>query len=189
VPTQAERRALTAQVLRRSARRLFAHKGFERVSVDDLAADAGVTRGALYHHFESKERLFEVVFEEVARELAEGARRAAAPYEGALEQLRAGSRAFIDLAAQDPDSRIALVEAPTVLGPTRCRELEEAHFLALVRSSVHRLRPAAGDPENALLSRALGAALCELGAQAARAPGDLPVVQAATDALVAGLGA
>jgi len=187
MPTQAERRALTAQALRRSARRLFAHSGFGHVSVDDVAADAGVTRGAFYHHFASKERLFEVIFDEVARSLANRVRRAAAAHRDPLEQLRAGSRTFIDLAAHDPESRIVLLEAPAALGLDRYHELDEKHFLGLVRSSIDGLRPSAAGPENALLARAVGVAVCELAAHAARIPSDLPMAQAGAAALLSGL--
>ena len=65
MPTQAERSATTTKSLRQAARRLFGRRGFESVSVDDIAAAAGVTRGAFYHHYDSKEELFEVVFVEI----------------------------------------------------------------------------------------------------------------------------
>ena len=66
--TQAERRAATRAALLSAARPLFAERGYEAVSSEEIVAAAGVTRGALYHHFDGKRGLFAAVFEEVESE-------------------------------------------------------------------------------------------------------------------------
>jgi AcrR family transcriptional regulator len=188
VPTQAERSATTTKGLRQAARRLFGRRGFEFVSVDDIAAAAGVTRGAFYHHYDSKEELFEVVFIEIQTMLVDQVRRAAAACSDPLDQLRVGMDTFIEAASQPRNSRIALIDGPAVLGPTRYRELDEAAFLGLVISSVSRLRPATAKLENALVARALAAAMCELATHASRHPADRDTARAVArdmlDALV-----
>jgi len=186
VATQAERRASTSGALCRAARQLFAQNGFEAASVDGIAAAAGVTRGAFYHHFSHKEALFEAVFEDVESELVTAVRRAAAPHADPLEQLRAGGEAFIEMASDPRFSRIALVDAPAVLGPDRYRQIEEAHFLGLTGSSLARLRPERTPAENALAARALMAALCALAIHAAAHPTDLPVAQCVVRDLLRG---
>ena len=54
----AEHRRLTKQKIVRSARRLFNRRGFDTVSIDDVMADAGLTRGSFYSYFESKGDLY-----------------------------------------------------------------------------------------------------------------------------------
>src|SRR5258706_6256167 len=60
---QEERRAATRGAVMRAAQKLFESKGFSATTMDEIAAAAGVAKGAVYHHFPSKEELFEAVFE------------------------------------------------------------------------------------------------------------------------------
>jgi len=188
VPTQAERSAATIKRLRRAARELFGRRGFEAVSVDDIASAARVTRGAFYHHFESKEALFESVFVEVQSTLVDHVRAAARQHRDPLEQLRAGTDAFIDAASRPAASRIALIDGPAVLGPSRYRELEEAAFVGLVRSSVDRLQTTSPPFEQALIAHALSAAVCELATHAATRRDDRQVAKSVAGIVVDALG-
>src|SRR5437763_8493794 len=83
------------------ARALFADRGYAGVGTEEIVRAAGVTRGALYHHFDGKEDLFRAVYEDLERELVEriaaGAMSAADP----LEALAGGAEAFLD-ACEDP---------------------------------------------------------------------------------------
>lgn len=168
--TQTERRSATTKALRRAARKLFGRRGFDSVSIDDVADAAGVTRGALYHYYASKEQLFEAVFEEVELALVERVLRATLAETDPLEQLRAGCEEFIDATADRQISRIALIDAPLVLGWARYREVDERNFLTLVRQAVDAIRGTKQPNENAMLSRALFGALCELALRAATNP-------------------
>src|SRR6516165_6391288 len=67
--TQAERRSATIAAILASARSLFRTRGFEATSIDDIAEGAGVAKGAVYHHFESKEAIFTQVLEAVQAEI------------------------------------------------------------------------------------------------------------------------
>ena len=69
--TQAERSEATRDALIAAARRLFAERGYDGVGTEEIVRAAGVTRGALYHHFGGKRELFEAVYEQIEAELAE----------------------------------------------------------------------------------------------------------------------
>jgi AcrR family transcriptional regulator len=113
---------------------MFAERGYEDTSIEAVLREAGVSRGSLYHHFASKEALFEAVAEEV--ETSTGAKTAAAA-SGAtspVDALRAGFLAWIRLAGDPVVQRILLIDGPAVLGWDRWRAMEERHALGLVRS-------------------------------------------------------
>jgi AcrR family transcriptional regulator len=92
---------------------------------------AGVTRGALYHHFAGKEDLFRAVFEDVEREVTERVARVAATNTDPLDALRRGCQEFLDAALDPAVQRIVLVDAPAVLGWSAWRELEARYGLGL----------------------------------------------------------
>jgi AcrR family transcriptional regulator len=186
VPTQSQRTAATTGALRRAAQRLFARHGFDGVAVDDIATAAGVTRGAFYHHYDSKEALFEVVFNQIETMLVDAVRAAAAPSSDPLEQLRLGVDRYLELASDRRYSRIVLVDAPAVLGQARYQRAEEAHFLGLVTHSMAALQPAASAGEHTLAARALLAAVCELAGHAAEHRADLGLARSLARALIDG---
>lgn len=143
--TQASRRAATRAALLDAARQLFAERGFAGAGREEIVARAGVTRGALYHHFASKEALFQAVYEQVEDELtAEVAAAALAVGDDAMAQLRAGSLAFLDAAARPDVRRIVLLDAPSVLPVEVRRQLSERYGLGLVRESLRTVM-ASGD--------------------------------------------
>jgi AcrR family transcriptional regulator len=133
--TQAQRTAATRGALIEAGRMLFTARGFADVSAEEIVQAAGVTRGALYHHFEDKKGLFAAVFETIEGEtiarIGTGASAGAAG-SGALEQLRAGARTWLEICREPEVHRIALIEAPAVLGWQRWREIGDRYSLALV---------------------------------------------------------
>jgi AcrR family transcriptional regulator len=136
--SQAERSEATRRALVSAARPLFAERGFAGVGAEEIVRAAGVTRGALYHHFDGKAGLFEAVYEEVEVELAEriatGALQAgsAAP----LEAMRNGAAMFLRACTEPEVQRIALIDGPSVLGWDRWREIGAAHGLGLIEASL-----------------------------------------------------
>ncbi|HEX4186905.1 MAG TPA: TetR/AcrR family transcriptional regulator [Solirubrobacteraceae bacterium] len=130
--SEATRAALIA-----TARALFAERGYAEVGTEEIVRAAGVTRGALYHHFAGKRDLFEAVYEEVERQLVE--RIAASAISSAsdpLQALKAGAEAFLD-ACEDPAvQQIALLDAPSVLGWERWREIGLRYGFGLVQATV-----------------------------------------------------
>jgi AcrR family transcriptional regulator len=130
--TQAERSAATKDALISSARELFAERGFAGAGREDIVERAGVTRGALHHHFGGKEGLFLAVVESVHREMFERIATAAMSATDPMDQLRRGCAAFLDSAMDPAVRRIVLLDAPAVLGWHARREIDVAHALGLV---------------------------------------------------------
>ena len=133
--SQAERSATTRAALVRAARELFARDGYAATGREAIVERAGVTRGALYHHFADKEALFQAVFEEIEAEvMAHSAEAAmAVPPDDPLGQLRAGSLAYLDIALDPAVQRVCLLDAPAVLSPAIRQEVLEASAVGLVR--------------------------------------------------------
>jgi AcrR family transcriptional regulator len=134
--TQAERSAATRGALVAAARRLFAERGYAAVGTPEVAAAAGVTRGALYHQFADKADLFLAVYEQVEQEVTAriGELVAAAGARDPLAALTAGAEAFLDLCAEPEITRIALLEAPAVLGWETWRAIGLKYGLGLTEA-------------------------------------------------------
>ena len=134
---KAQQSEATRGALLAAARELFALRGYAAVATEEIVQAAGVTRGALYHHFAGKLELFEAVYEDVERELVERIAQAAmAAASDPLAALHAGAQAFLD-ACEDPAvQRIALVDAPSVLGWERWREIGLRYGFGLVQATV-----------------------------------------------------
>ena len=134
--TQAQRRAATRGALLAAARSLFAEQGFSATGREQIAERAGVTRGALYHHFASKEDLFLAVYEAAETDLLAAVMLAASVSNDPVEQLRLGALAFLDAATTLEVRRVVLLDAPSVLAPDVRRELAERYGLGLVREAL-----------------------------------------------------
>ena len=134
--TQAERAAETRDALIAAARPLFAAQGFAEAALESIVRAAGLTRGALYHHFADKTELFAAVFEQVEGEVAAqmGEAIAASGQTDPVEVMRLGAGFWLD-ACSDPEvQRIVLVDAPAVLGWTRWTEIGNRYNVGLVRA-------------------------------------------------------
>jgi AcrR family transcriptional regulator len=136
--TQAERTEATRAALIAAARPLFAKRGYAGVGTEEIARAAGVTRGALYHHFDGKRELFEAVYERIEVELAE--RIAAGALEAnassPLAAMKAGAEMFL-LASTEPETQqIVLLDGPSVLGWDRWREIAGEHGLGLIEATL-----------------------------------------------------
>jgi AcrR family transcriptional regulator len=131
---RADHAADTRRALVTSARRLFGQRGYAATSLDDICDRAGVTKGALYHHFRNKEDLFVEALEQVEEDLVRAGAADVQPSLDLWDALRAASRGFLD-ACSRPGNRRIITEAPAVLGWQRCREVEDRHGVALLRSA------------------------------------------------------
>jgi AcrR family transcriptional regulator len=118
------------------ATQLFAARGYDGTSIEAVLAEAGASRGSLYHHFHGKDALFWAVLEGVAarvgEQLAEAERDAPDP----VAALRAGCLAWIRLAGDQVVRQTALIDAPAVLGWQRWRELDEQGSLGVIREAI-----------------------------------------------------
>lgn len=175
---RAEAAEQTAARLIATARQAFATQGFAHVSLDALAAEAGVTRGALHHHFQNKAGLFEAVFRAVDAEIGDDLDRiydaAGDPWHG----LTACYHAYLDLALQPANARILFRDAPAVMGARAMDILMESGFATIVEElaaliAAGRIRPL--DPvavahllNGAVMAQALWLAGCDGGTDAQR---------------------
>lgn len=126
--TQSERREATRAAIVKAAKRLFGERGFAGTTMDNVAAAAHVAKGAVYHHFQTKEALFEAVFDEVSRDLVAEVERAARSENDALAAMAAGTQAYFAACARDTTGQIILRDGPAVLGWERWREIDARHF-------------------------------------------------------------
>jgi AcrR family transcriptional regulator len=129
---KAEQSEATRAALVAAARRLFAARGFAAVGTEEIVRAAGVTRGALYHHFVDKQDLFRAVHEELERTLVEGIGDRIGGIEDPWELIVTGVHAFLDACTDPAIMRIALLDAPAVLGWAAWREVDERYGLGLV---------------------------------------------------------
>jgi AcrR family transcriptional regulator len=161
--TQAQRTEATRGALIAAARRLFTERGYEEVGTEEIVRAAGVTRGALYHHFGGKRELLEAAYEQLEAESTERVARVVlgSELESPLAAMRAGIEAFLDECAEPELRRIALHEAPAVLGWERWREIGAANGLGLIEASLSaaveagEIRPVPVGPTAHLLLGAL----------------------------------
>ncbi len=136
--TQAERSETTRDALIEAARGLFAERGYAGVGTEEIVRAAGVTRGALYHHFDGKRDLFEAVYERVESELAQRIAAGAldAGTESPLDAMRAGAEMFLQACTEPEAQQIALLDGPSVLGWDRWREIAAEHGLGLIEATL-----------------------------------------------------
>lgn len=165
MPSQAERTDSTRRALVDAGLALFCEHGYAAVGVDQLCARAGVTSGALYHHFGNKARLFRAVYEDLM--LATSARIAAARRSNPAPSLTADCELYLD-ACSDPAFFRITADAPSVIGWDAI--LDDTQKLI-----VESLRAAQADGEIdadipvAAVARMLAAALKEAGLMIATA--------------------
>ena len=121
-----------------AARQLFTERGYEEVGTEEIVRAAGVTRGALYHHFGDKASLLEAVYERLEAESTERIARIVlgSDLESPLEAMKAGVEAFLDECAEPELRQIGLHYAPAVLGWERWREIGASNGLGLIEASL-----------------------------------------------------
>jgi AcrR family transcriptional regulator len=178
--TQARRSAATITAILAAARALFRERGFAAASIDEIAARAGVAKGAVYHHFDSKELIFARVFEQMTAELA--ARLARSPRRGPdlLARIGQGCFRYLKLIAGDEFRQILLLDGPAVLGWGRWREIDARYFGETVRAPLQaelsgRVSPGEIDALGHLIAGALteAAMVCAVSHDRTRAARDL----------------
>ena len=177
---QSERTQSTVQAILAAARLLFTRDGFEGVSVDQIAERAGVAKGAVYHHFPSKDAIFTRVLEEIQGEIAAKLAAARTSGDNALDAVAKAVLLYLDAAMEPQTKRILLIDGPSVLGWRKWREIDDRFFGAGVRSAIRRiLGPEASSRdiaaiEHLLMGSVMEAALvCATAKDPARAATDL----------------
>jgi AcrR family transcriptional regulator len=120
-----ERTETTRAALLAAGRRLFVEKGYAGTGTPELVAAAGVTRGALYHHFADKSALFRAVVEAESVFVAEAVEKAAPVGLSPLQALTMGGEAFLDAMLVPGRTRLLLVDGPAVLGRAEMDRIDE----------------------------------------------------------------
>jgi AcrR family transcriptional regulator len=170
--TQAERRERTRGALVAAARELFAERGYAAVGTEAIVKRAGVTRGALYHHFAGKRELLHAVCERIEAELAAGVGDVVVAGAGPLETLRSGADYFLDAALEPEVQRIVFLDAPAVLGWEEMREIGTRYGLGQIEALLAAGMDAGEIRRQPLapLAHALLGALDEVAMLVARSP-------------------
>lgn len=189
---QAERRELTRGALISAGRELFASHGYEGVGTAEIVAEAGVTRGALYHHFDGKRGLFKAVYEAVEQELIKNFPVSELVGADPFGALSSGVAAFLELSLDQELQRITLLDAPAVLGWDEWHEVQVRYGLGLIVAGVGAAIDAGqirALPVEELANALLGA-LIEAGLYVSRSDDQAAAMQRMGDvleALLAGL--
>ncbi|WP_219537875.1 TetR/AcrR family transcriptional regulator [Nonomuraea guangzhouensis] len=169
--TQAERTRVTTGELIETALRLFGRDGYAATSIDDIARESGMTKGAVYHHFAGKADVFRAVFVRQEERLAELIAAASTGTDDPREAVRLGALAFLLACAGPEVRRIVLLDGPAVLGWDGVREIEYEHTLKLLRAGLEVAASQGGIAPGDVTVRAhlIFGALCEGGMLIARA--------------------
>jgi AcrR family transcriptional regulator len=137
--TKAAQREATTAALIEVARGLFAERGYANVGTEEIVQRAGVTRGALYHHFRGgKEELFRTIVVQLSAETAGRVRAVAQLTDDPWDALIAGIDAFLDACALPEVQRILLVDGPAVLGWDVWRTIDMEYGLGLLEAALQR---------------------------------------------------
>ena len=134
--TQAERSETTRAALIAAGRRLFAARGYAAVGTEEIVREAGVTRGALYHHFAGKRELLAAVYEQIESEITEQLAASVVPGASVLETLQRGADEFLDHCLEPEVQQIVLLDAPAVLGWEEWREIGARYGFGLIEALV-----------------------------------------------------
>ncbi|MFX3633924.1 MAG: TetR/AcrR family transcriptional regulator [Candidatus Pristimantibacillus sp.] len=132
--------AETIHKLKEVARRHFTTEGYADCSLEEIAKNAEVTRGAVYHHFGNKKGLFRAVLELVQNEVAQRLEEEASRSDDLWEQLYLGCRAFVTVATEPENRRIMLIDGPAVLGWEEWRLMDEQQSMKLLHGQLELMQ-------------------------------------------------
>ena len=169
--SQAERSQATREALIRAARPLFAKRGYADVGTEEIVRAAGLTRGALYHHFGGKEELLAAVYEQIEDELAQRIASEALGAADPIEAMQAGMEMFLEACLEPEVQRIVLLDAPAVLGWERWRQIAADYGLGLIEATLQAAMEAGAIAEQPVkpLAHVLMGAMDEAAMLVARA--------------------
>ncbi|RDI47316.1 TetR/AcrR family transcriptional regulator [Nocardia mexicana] len=172
--SQEDRSRTTRAALEDAGRRLFAERGYAGVSAEEIVSAAGVTRGALHHHYGDKRGLFLAVLELVESEATAEVTRAIEslsettdPTDPAanLAAMAVGLNTFLEVCQRPEVARISMSDAPAVLGWPAWREMEARYGLGLITDQLEQAREAGliADVPVRILAQLILSAVTEAG--------------------------
>lgn len=160
VPSQQERSNTTRAALIQAGRLLFSQSGYHAVSATSVSTEAGVSKGAFYHHFSEKRDLFRAVVEALEADIANEIVASAQDQSSARDRLMAGCQSFLERAEQPDFRQICMTDAPAVLGTAEWRRIDEQYGLGLISATLTEIGIA--DPSSGeLIARFILAVLLE----------------------------
>jgi len=136
VATQEERSRATRSLIVAAARTLFLRDGVDATSTEAILTEAGISRGALYHHFASKRDVFAAVYELETADAIQRAVASAKPADSAIETLIRTCLAWLREARKPDVAHLLLQDGPALLGIQQCREIEARHSLGRTMSGI-----------------------------------------------------
>lgn len=143
--TNKERTESMRLALMAAARQLFVEKGYAETATPDIASAAGVTRGALYHHFEDKKALFAAIVADEARQVGAEIEASAAGLSNARDALLTGARGYFDAMAVPGRTRLLLLDGPAILGLPNLQIIDAEHVEASLKAGLADLFAANGN--------------------------------------------
>jgi AcrR family transcriptional regulator len=186
VRSNRDRTEKTRSALIQAARALFITKGYAETSTPEIVAAAGITRGALYHHFEDKRALFRAVVRDEAGAVAQDIERKASRGLAPMAALLAGSAAYLDAMRVPGRTRLLLIEGPSVLGLAEMKALDQDTAARTLAEGLRAaMAPEAGLPLAALTD--LLSAAFDRAALAIEAGGSAETYSAAIALMIRGL--
>lgn len=139
-----------------SAARQFARHGYQGAQLEEIVRLAGVTTGAVYHHFRNKKDLFKAVAVRMEQEILSAVQAAASTESDPWARLRKGIAATLELSVRPDLQRIVYVDAPTVFGPSAWRDIEMRYAYGLMHAGVSAMM------ENGLMKKGPPEVICSM---------------------------
>jgi len=169
-----DRSSMTRKALVAAARQLFLEKGYAEAGTPELVRAAGVTRGALYHHFEDKKAIFRAVAESELAEVAKLINRSTSNSSTAMQALESGTRAYLDAMQTPGRAHLLLVEGSAALGVQIMKQLNSDSAARTLRDGLAAAMAAGEIPQlpldalTAVLDAAFDRAALEIAQGASR---------------------
>lgn len=156
--------AITTKNLIAIARNHFSIYGYEKTSLEAIAKDASLTRGAVYHHFKNKKSLFLAVLNQVQNEVGQNVEKEAMTSEDVWEQLVLGSIGFVEAATLEYNKRILLIDSLNVVEWEEWRKMDNENSVSLLKEQLQVIKDSGElvDLDTMLIAHIISGALNEL---------------------------
>lgn len=136
--TQKQRSDATRALLLKAFRDSFLKNGFERTTTQSVLSETQLSKGAMYHHFQSKTDIVEAIYAEESKSTIERAIARAEKGLGPLEQLKSACLTWTELARAPSVSKILFEIGPKALGPEKAKAIEDAYSLHLIEALLNK---------------------------------------------------
>ena len=130
----------TVDKLIKTAKKHFAERGYSHTAMADVAKDAEASRGALYHHFNNKQELYEAVLEEILADIYVQIMKATRNNEDPWDKLLISSNTFLELSTHPVTRQIVIIDAYGVLGVDGLRKIDENYSISAIKSILAELK-------------------------------------------------